>query len=68
MAWARLETPEFATDVYRAEIGATEELWDAEIPTRFLNSPARSRFSVHQVPHAAHARMAFGLWLVTLRQ
>jgi len=35
MAWALLEVPEFAADVYRTEIGATELLWDTEIRRRF---------------------------------
>ena len=67
MGWALMEAPEFAMDAYRNEIGATESLWDAEIATRLGDSPVRSRLSVHVVPYAAHACMAFGLWLVTLR-
>ena len=35
MAWALLEMPEFAADVYRGEIGATELMWDSEICKRF---------------------------------
>src|SRR5581483_3769750 len=31
MTWALLEMPEFAADVYRSEIGATELMWDSEI-------------------------------------
>jgi AcrR family transcriptional regulator len=67
MAWGLMEFPEFASDVYRAEIGATEALWDAEIEVRFRDSPVRTRVSVRLAPYAVHACMAFGLWLATLR-
>jgi len=67
MAWALLEVPEFAADVYRTEIGATELLWDTEIRKRFAESPVRPRLAVHLVPYVVHACMAFGLWLATLR-
>jgi len=67
MAWALMELPEFATDVYRMEIGAVEALWDAELGMRFAGSPAHTPLAVRLVPYAAHACMAFGLWLVTLR-
>jgi AcrR family transcriptional regulator len=66
MAWGLLETPEFAADVYRVEVGATEALWDEEIGTRFGHSPVRTRVSIHLAPYAVHACMAFGLWLATL--
>ena len=66
MAWGLLEIPEFASDVYRAEIGATEALWDAEIGARFGHSRVRSRVTVHLTPYAVHACMAFGHWLATL--
>ena len=67
MARGLMEMPEFAADVYRAEIGATEALWDSEIAKRFGGSPVRTRLAVHLVPYAVHACMAFGLWLTTLR-
>ena len=67
MAWALLETPEFAADVYRAEIGATEMMWNSEIWRRFAGSPARPALAIHLVPYVVHACMAFGLWLATLR-
>ena len=38
MVWALLEMPEFAADVYRGEIGATEAMWDSEIRNRFDRS------------------------------
>ena len=62
-----MEMPEFAADIYRAEIGSTEALWNAEIRTRFRDSLVRSRLAVHLVPYAGHACMAFGFWLATLR-
>ena len=67
MAWALLEMPEFAADVYRGEIGATELMWDSEIRNRFAESPVRPRLAIHLVPYVVHACMAFGLWLATLR-
>jgi AcrR family transcriptional regulator len=66
MAWALLETPEFAAEVYRAEIGSIEALWVTEIGTRFADSPLRTRLALHLVPYAPHACMAFGFWLATL--
>jgi len=66
MAWGLREVPEFAADVYRAEIGATEALWDDEIETRLADWPLRTRLAVHLVPYAVHACMAFGLWLAML--
>jgi AcrR family transcriptional regulator len=67
MAWGLMELPEFAAEVYRAEIGAVEALWDSEIGTRFADSPVRTRLAVHLMPYAVHACMAFGFWLTTLR-
>ena len=67
MAWALLEVPEFAADVYRREIGATEAIWDNEIRERFAGSPVRAPLAIHLVPYVVHACMAFGLWLATLR-
>ena len=66
MNWALMETPNFAADIYRAEIGSTEAFWEREIRRRFGDSPVRGRLSVHLVPYAAHACMAFGMWLATL--
>ena len=67
MAWALLEMPEFAADVHRAEIGSTEALWITEIADRFGNGRSGARLSIDVVPYAAHACVAFGLWLATLR-
>jgi AcrR family transcriptional regulator len=64
IAWALMETPEFAADVYRGEIGA---MWDSEIRQRFAESAVRTRLAVHLVPYVVHACMAFGFWLATLR-
>jgi AcrR family transcriptional regulator len=66
MVWALMEMPEFAADVYRVEIGATEALWDAEINLRLADSPLRARVAVHVAPYAVHTCMAFGAWLATL--
>jgi hypothetical protein len=67
MAWALLEVPEFAANVYRREIGATEAMWDSEIRNRFAEPAVRTPLAIHLVPYVVHACMAFGLWLATLR-
>lgn len=67
VAWGLMEMLEFAADVYRAEIGGTEALWNAEIGRRFGDSFVRSRLAVHLVPYTVHGCMAFGFWLATLR-
>ena len=67
MAWALLEMPEFAADVYRGEIGATEAMWDSQIRNRFAEPAVRTPLAIHLVPYVVHACMAFGLWLATLR-
>ncbi len=66
MASGLIKIPEFAADVYRAEIGATEALWEAEIGSRLPASPHRTRVAVHLVPYAVRACMAFGFWLAAL--
>jgi len=66
MVWALMETPEFAADSYRGEIGATEAMWDSEILKRFGGTPIRARLAVHLVPYVVHACMAFGFWLAAL--
>lgn len=67
MAWALMEMPEFAADVYRAELGAIEALWGNEISTRLPESPLRTCVNVRLAPYAVRVSMAFGLWLATLR-
>ena len=66
MAWALMELPEFAADVYRAEIGAVQALWDNEIGTRVADSQLRAGLTVHVLPYTVHACMSFGLWLAIL--
>lgn len=67
MAWALLEMPEFGADIHRVEIGDTEALWICEIADRLGDSSAATRLSIDVVPYAAHACLAFGLWLAMLR-
>jgi AcrR family transcriptional regulator len=67
MAWALMELPEYAADVYRSEMGSTAAMWDAEIARRFGGSLAGTRLMVHLAPYAVHACMAFGFWLSALR-
>jgi AcrR family transcriptional regulator len=67
MNWALLEAPEFATDLYRNEIGSVRILWDREVARRFPASRAREIISLHIVPYAVNTCLAHGLWLATLR-
>src|SRR6266851_1223535 len=67
MTWALLEAPEFATDLYRNEIGSVRILWDREVARRFPASRTREIVSLHIVPYAVNTCLAHGLWLATLR-
>jgi AcrR family transcriptional regulator len=67
MNWALLEAPEFATDLYRSEIGSVRGLWDREVARRFAASRTREIVSLHIVPYAVNTCLAQGLWLATLR-
>jgi len=66
MIWALMEAPQYAADLYRAEIGAIEALWDVEIENHVEDPLLRRRIAVHMVPYSVHACMAFGLWLAAL--
>jgi AcrR family transcriptional regulator len=65
--WALLEDPEFAADLYRDEMGAVEIVWDRALAERFPDSRSRKILSVHLVPYAVSASLAYGFWLATLR-
>jgi len=67
MSWALLEAPEFATDLYRNEIGSVRILWDREIARRFPSSRTRELVSLHIVPYAVNTCLAHGFWFATLR-
>jgi AcrR family transcriptional regulator len=67
MGWALLEAPEFATDLYRNEIGSVRSFWDREVTRRFPASRTREIASLHIVPYAVNTCLAHGLWLATLR-
>ena len=67
MSWALLEAPEFATDLYRNEIGSVRILWDREVSRHFPASRTREIVSLNIVPYAVHTCLAHGLWLATLR-
>jgi AcrR family transcriptional regulator len=67
MSWALLEAPEFATDLYRDEIGSVRSLWDREVARRFPASRTREIVLLHIVPYAVNTCLAHGLWLATLR-
>ncbi len=65
--WALLEDPEYAADLYRDEMGWVEMLWIREFAKRFPDSRSRRILSVHLVPYAVNACLAYGFWLATLR-
>jgi len=65
--WALLEDPEYAADLYRDEMGSVEMLWIREFAERFPDSRSRRILSVHLVPYAVNACLAYGFWLATLR-
>ena len=66
-SWALLEDHEHAANLYRDEIGSVEFLWNRALAERFGNSPARRILSIHLVPHAVSASLAYGFWLAALR-
>jgi AcrR family transcriptional regulator len=65
--WALLEVPEYAADLYRDEMGSVEIVWNREFVERFPDSRSRRILSVHLVPYAVSACLAYGFWLATLR-
>jgi AcrR family transcriptional regulator len=67
MNWALLEAPEFATDLYRNEIGSVRLLWDRQVAKRFPASRMRDVVSFHIVPFAVNTCLAHGLWLAILK-
>jgi AcrR family transcriptional regulator len=66
-AWALLELPEYAADLYRDELGAVRMLWERQIAERYPDSPARVYLSIHVVPYVVNACLSFGFWLAALR-
>jgi hypothetical protein len=65
--WALLEDPEYAADLYRDEIGSVEIVWNREFVERVPDSRSRRILSIHLVPYAVSACIAYGFWLATLR-
>jgi AcrR family transcriptional regulator len=66
-SWALLEDHEYAANLYRDEIGSVEFLWNRVLAERFGDSPSRRILSIHLVPHAVSASLAYGFWLAALR-
>jgi AcrR family transcriptional regulator len=66
-SWALLEDHEYAANLYRDEIGSVEFLWNRALAERFGDSPSRRILSIHLVPHAVSASLAYGFWLAALR-
>jgi AcrR family transcriptional regulator len=66
-SWALLEDHEHAADLYRDEIGSVEFLWNRALAERFGDSLPRRILSIHLVPHAVSASLAYGFWLAALR-
>jgi AcrR family transcriptional regulator len=67
MSWALLEDHEYAANLYRDEIGSVEFMWNRALAQRFGDSPALRILSIHLVPYAVSASLAYGFWLATLR-
>jgi len=67
MNWALLETPEFATDLHRNEIGSVALIWETELARLVTDPRRRLALSTHVVPYAVHACYSYGLWLASLR-
>lgn len=65
--WALLETPEYAIDLHRAEVGSVCLLWERALAARFPESRTRAVLSMRLVPHAVHACLAYGFWLAAFR-
>jgi AcrR family transcriptional regulator len=66
-SWALLEDHDYAADLYRDEIGSVEFLWNRVLAQRFGDSPSLRILSIHLVPHAVSASLAYGFWLAALR-
>jgi AcrR family transcriptional regulator len=66
-SWALLEDHDYAANLYRDEIGSVEVLWNRALAERFGHSPSRRILSIHLVPHAVSASLAYGFWLAALR-
>jgi AcrR family transcriptional regulator len=67
MSWALLEDHEYTASLYRDEIGSVEFMWNRELTQRFGNSPSLRILSIHLVPYAVSASLAYGFWLAALR-
>jgi AcrR family transcriptional regulator len=66
-SWALLEDHDYAANLYRDEIGSVEFLWNRALAERFGDSPSHRILSIHLVPHAVSASLAYGFWLAALR-
>jgi hypothetical protein len=66
-SWALLEDHEYAADLYRDEIGSVEFVWNRALVQRFGDSPSLRILSIHLVPYAVSASLAYGFWLAALR-
>jgi AcrR family transcriptional regulator len=66
-SWALLEDHEYAASLYRDEIGSVEFMWNRALTQRFGNSPSLRILSIHLVPYAVSASLAYGFWLAALR-
>jgi AcrR family transcriptional regulator len=67
MSWALLEDHDYAADLYRNEIGSVEFVWNRALAERFGDSASLRILSIHLVPHAVSASLAYGFWLAALR-
>lgn len=65
--WGLLEDPEYATGLYRNEIGSVGVLWKRELDRRFPGSPSLAALSIHLGEFAVNVCAAYGFWLAALR-
>jgi AcrR family transcriptional regulator len=66
-SWALLEDHDYAANLYRDEIGSVEFLWNRALAESFGDLPSLRTLSIHLVPYAVSASLAYGFWLAALR-
>jgi AcrR family transcriptional regulator len=67
LSWALLEDHEYAANLYREEIGSVEFMWNRSLAQRFGESPVLRMLTIHLIPYAVSASLAYGFWLAALR-
>ncbi len=65
--WALLEKPDFTLDLHRAEAGAVCLMWERQLARCHSDPRSRAPLSIGLVHQIAHACLAFGFRLASLR-